>query len=120
MRKKQKGWVYLIANETAGTLKIGYSNNPERRLQALQTGSPYPLKMLKCIPGDKRLEHQLHRQFWNHHILNEWFYDCKPIREWFAEQHHTPAWKIAVVKFVFAILSILAAISMFQDVFHLR
>lgn len=59
------GWVYFIQHGgPEGAIKIGTtSGNPHARLRALQTGAPEPLRLLAAVPGDARLERELHAKF---------------------------------------------------------
>ncbi|MFF8423127.1 GIY-YIG nuclease family protein [Streptomyces sp. NPDC015680] len=43
--------VYLIGSAASTLVKIGWSDNPERRLRDLQTGSPLPLRSSKAAPS---------------------------------------------------------------------
>jgi T5orf172 domain len=56
-------------------VKIGRSNAIRRRLLALQTGSPYKLKLMGWINSDddKKLEASLHTRCWEMHSHGEWF-----------------------------------------------
>jgi hypothetical protein len=67
--------VYFIRSMSpVGEIKIGYSNNPQGRLQLLQTGNPYPLEVLATIPGEgRRKERELHERFATSRLSGEWF-----------------------------------------------
>ena len=72
--------VYFIAeneNEDHESLrvKIGRSRNIRARLRALQTGSPYELKLMGWIDSDDDhlLESLLHGHYASHHARLEWF-----------------------------------------------
>ncbi|MEQ8673448.1 MAG: GIY-YIG nuclease family protein [Aggregatilineales bacterium] len=66
-------YVYFIQQGDNGPIKIGYSAEPEKRLQTLSTASPYPLRILKTLKGGKALEQELHTRFANHQLEGEWF-----------------------------------------------
>jgi len=68
--------IYFIQQGNDGAIKIGISNNFEKRLAQLQTGSPYRLKVLLTINGNERLEKQLHNKFAEFRLSGEWF---KPV-----------------------------------------
>lgn len=70
---QQQGFVYVIGVVGDYTAKIGYSINPRRRFEHLQTGSPVPLKLLWTHPGDEDLEQALHRWFGDIRSHGEWF-----------------------------------------------
>ncbi|ACC74073.1 GIY-YIG nuclease family protein [Paraburkholderia phymatum] len=72
--------VYFIAeneNEDHESLrvKIGRSRDIRARLRALQTGSPYELKLMGWIDSDNDylLESRLHEHYASHHARLEWF-----------------------------------------------
>ena len=64
--------VYFIGNNN-GQVKIGYSKNPASRLSALQTASPYPLKILALKSGGTEVEADLHKRFSESRLEGEWF-----------------------------------------------
>lgn len=73
--------VYFIAeneNEDHNLLrvKIGRSKDLQVRLRALQTGSPYDLKLMGWIESDNdaQLEQKLHERYSDKNIRLEWFY----------------------------------------------
>ena len=73
--------VYFIAeneNEDHNSLrvKIGRSGDIKVRLRALQTGSPYDLKLMGWIESndDKQLELTLHERYSDQRIRLEWFH----------------------------------------------
>lgn len=72
-KSRPKGWVYFIANESSGAIKIGYSSDPEKRLSDLQVASPAKLRLIGRIPGGAELERQLHQKFWSLRLNGEWF-----------------------------------------------
>lgn len=67
------GYVYFIQGEDGGPIKIGWSESPEDRLSALQTGYPARLVLLGTIPGERALEGKTHRRFRHLRLHNEWF-----------------------------------------------
>jgi hypothetical protein len=70
-------WIYFIQNTFTRNLKIGQSDEPPRRRNAFKTGNDCELEILGVIPGDKKLEAELHRRFAHLQIKNvgrEWFY----------------------------------------------
>jgi DNA-binding Xre family transcriptional regulator len=70
--------VYFVQQGDNGPIKIGVTNNVNKRLTALQGGSPVPLKLLVTFDGDQAFEAFLHRKFAHLRVHNEWF---KPARE---------------------------------------
>ena len=62
---------YCIRQQVTNYLKIGKSENPQRRLKELQTGSPTTLTLLHSIEGD--FESELHQKFREFNLNGEWF-----------------------------------------------
>ena len=68
----ETGTVYFI--QGGKFVKIGYTEQPvATRLAAIQTGCPYPLRVLATVPGDTYLERDLHRMFSSWRTHGEWF-----------------------------------------------
>ena len=68
-----KGYVYVI--QCRNFIKIGTTNNPQKRLSELQVGCPFKLNLLQsfasCAPkaDEKRLHDLLHKR----RVRGEWF-----------------------------------------------
>ncbi|MER7692630.1 GIY-YIG nuclease family protein [Streptomyces sp. NPDC097610] len=69
----RKERVYLIGSADSPLVKIGWTDNPERRLRHLQTGSPVPLELLALFEGGHIVEAELHRRFADKRRHGEWF-----------------------------------------------
>lgn len=54
--------VYFIQAVEGGPIKIGFAQDPQKRLAEIQRMSPVPLQVLKVIPGDRNLEGAIHLQ----------------------------------------------------------
>ncbi|MEU9438370.1 GIY-YIG nuclease family protein [Streptomyces sp. NPDC048252] len=65
--------VYLIGSPSSPLVKIGWTDNPKRRLRNLQTGSPVPLRLLALFEGGNTVEAELHRRFADKRRHGEWF-----------------------------------------------
>ncbi|WP_331758636.1 GIY-YIG nuclease family protein [Streptomyces sp. NBC_01547] len=65
--------VYILGAEGSPLVKIGWTNNPSRRLADLQSGSPLALRLLATCEGDARLESALHGHFADRRVRGEWF-----------------------------------------------
>lgn len=63
---------------------VGYSKDPQRRLNTLQTGNSTPLQMLLTIPGTIQSERALHRRFKRDHVNLEWFNYSDDIQRYIA------------------------------------
>jgi len=74
-----QGSVYLIHMGGTTFYKIGMSLDPQIRLQTLQTGNPYPLRIVQTqiVQDMRNAETNLHRRFEAQRVLNlnarEWF-----------------------------------------------
>jgi hypothetical protein len=66
-------FVYFIQDGENGPIKIGLSNEPDKRIGKLQTGNPRELFLRHVIPGDRAVEHQLHDRFEPARVRGEWF-----------------------------------------------
>jgi hypothetical protein len=76
MRKKQNlegDYVYFFVNEDYGFCKIGYSKNPLSRIESLQSGCPFSLRILGFVEGDRVVERNFHKRFWANRSRGEWF-----------------------------------------------
>ena len=84
-----KKHLYVIQSDITGAIKIGISNNPKKRLQQLQTGSPYKLKLLTIVKGRGDLERSLHSFLkpYKQSCKGEWFdFDCTgSFPDWLSE-----------------------------------
>ncbi|MCP5076829.1 MAG: GIY-YIG nuclease family protein [Psychromonas sp.] len=74
-------YVYLIQSGTSrkAPVKIGMSDNPEKRIKQLQTGNPEMLRLIMSIKCNSRehaynLESTLHTLMAKKSIINEWFF----------------------------------------------
>jgi hypothetical protein len=74
-RLSMVGAVYAIRNDDRSVVKIGWSFDPLRRLQQLQTGSVDSLRLVAFIGASKKVEAELHELFADSRIRGEWFDD---------------------------------------------
>jgi len=74
--------VYFIYAKKARRIKIGYSNNPKKRICSIQTASPESLIQLAILDGERELEQAIHLHF--HHLREngEWFRAEGELFEW--------------------------------------
>ncbi len=83
-------YIYCISDGIE-LCKFGFSNNPDKRLKALQTGNPNKLKIIEkiLVEEDKvrNLEKQLHKDYAHKRVNGEWFRvtpeEGKDILGWF-------------------------------------
>lgn len=67
--------VYIIKHPD-GYYKIGISKDPRKRVKKLQNGCPKQLVLwatLRCTYPTNSVETDLHKQFSESHVRNEWF-----------------------------------------------
>lgn len=82
MSKDKKLYVAAAGN----TVKIGISNNPESRVQSLNTGNPEKIKLIQTHDSFKRFgktasefEDEIHDHLSEYHVRGEWFeLECLP------------------------------------------
>jgi hypothetical protein len=65
--------LYILQAKTTGFVKIGRSNDPEKRLLQLQTGCATPLKLILVAKERGNHEKELHRQLARYQTVGEWF-----------------------------------------------
>jgi hypothetical protein len=68
---KRRGFVYFLRGQAA--VKIGYSENPQRRVAHLQRQSPESLELVGVVAGSILLEQYFHRRFRKYRLHGEWF-----------------------------------------------
>ena len=56
-----------------GFVKIGYSSNPEERLNTIQTGNPYEVFLEATLDGGAGTEKEIQHFFSQYHHNREWF-----------------------------------------------
>jgi len=71
-------FVYFVLNEDCRAIKIGRAKDLNKRIKALQTASPVPLKLLKSVQlssekESHELEQSLHKRFSDFRMQGEWF-----------------------------------------------
>jgi DNA-directed RNA polymerase subunit RPC12/RpoP len=74
-----RSWVYFIEAVGLNKIKIGTSEDPEKRLRELATGSAVQLRIIARMPGDLEMERTLHRQFEHLRFDREWFHATKEL-----------------------------------------
>lgn len=79
---KGLGYVYFIEAVGLSRLKIGYSDDPEKRLRQLTTGSPVSLRIHARMPGNQTMEKEIQSRFSHLKVDNEWFHFTDEIREY--------------------------------------
>ncbi|HYF53527.1 MAG TPA: GIY-YIG nuclease family protein [Salinarimonas sp.] len=70
------GFIYAVQMGDGGPIKIGFSESAEtlpKRLRALQTGCPHPIRVLATMPGRVPDERDAHQALAAHRLKGEWF-----------------------------------------------
>jgi hypothetical protein len=91
LRETVQGFVYLLkADGLTGVYKVGYSTDPVRRLETIQTSCPVPLILEWVIPtlGNDGTELRIHRKFSEQRIHGEWFRLSKLDVQWIQTLRH--------------------------------
>ena len=71
--KSKEGFVYYIQEELDGNIKIGWSDDPIKRLSQHQTSNSRELRMLVYVKGSQEYEREIHRKFQTSKTTGEWF-----------------------------------------------
>lgn len=66
-----KGYVYAV--ECYGRIKIGFSEDPEKRFNKIASDAPFPCDLLGYWPGTKADELSAHQKFSRLRKHGEWF-----------------------------------------------
>lgn len=65
--------IYFVQSGPSGPIKIGVSNNLDRRLSNLSIDNAEPIALLASCDGGMPLEQRLHRTLRGHCYRGEWF-----------------------------------------------
>jgi DNA-binding transcriptional regulator YiaG len=65
--------VYFFGLDCDPLVKIGFSEDPLRRLHKAQSDCPYPLRLLAIVDGGEETEAAFHAEFASFHYRGEWF-----------------------------------------------
>lgn len=78
--EKDLGEVYFVQIERIGAIKIGWAKDANKRFYSLQSGSPYPLRVLYISSGHtKQDEKNVHILFDKYKMRGEWFHPDEKI-----------------------------------------
>jgi hypothetical protein len=75
---KRGGKIYFVA--APGRVKIGFTTNPQDRLDKLRHVDMEELSVIAIIDGTRKLERYLHDKAAPFRIKAEWFLDCAAVR----------------------------------------
>lgn len=68
-------YLYVAKNTSTGSLKVGISANPEKRIKALQVGCDGILELVATVSAENgfQSESDAHKRLSGHRIHGEWF-----------------------------------------------
>lgn len=73
-RPPSRSGVYFIGTSTSSEIKVGWSEDIDRRLNNLQVAHVEVLKLHAWIPStDPQVETKIHGHFNEHHVRGEWY-----------------------------------------------
>tara|TARA_R110000796_G_scaffold246165_1_gene370803 strand:+ start:65 stop:490 length:426 start_codon:yes stop_codon:yes gene_type:complete len=75
--------VYLASDEAKTCLKIGYSTNPERRMETLSSSKGVRIYPISFLGGGFDLESEALQKWTEHNVRGEWFEYRDEIVSWF-------------------------------------
>lgn len=75
------GTVYAVQGVSGGPIKIGWTQDLDRRLGELQTGNAQPLRVIAACVGRRVDEQELHVRFAHLRLCGEWFKDDPELRK---------------------------------------
>lgn len=88
---EREGHVYFVQSRgPGGPVKIGWSQDVERRIAELQTANAHKLVLLGRVKGTMEREAALHAQFAHLRMEAEWFRDAPEIHAFIAENGIAP------------------------------
>lgn len=72
----RRGVVYFVEAVGVARIKIGWSSFEDvtSRIEDLQTGCPFDLRLLGVMPGSPQHEGEIQRRFARAHARGEWFH----------------------------------------------
>lgn len=80
------GFVYFLQSGPSGPIKIGWSQDVERRIEQLQTANAQRLVLLGTLRGRMEDEAALHTRFAHLRMEGEWFQDAQEIHLYLHER----------------------------------
>ena len=71
--QKSGGCIYFIQAENGGLVKIGYTENLDKRFRIIQAHSPERMRIIGKIKGSMATEEEIHSKFARDRRHGEWF-----------------------------------------------
>lgn len=79
---ERDGNVYFVESGEGGPIKIGWSQDVERRIGELQVANAHKLHLLGVVPGTMKKEGELHAKFAHVRMEAEWFQNTEEIHKY--------------------------------------
>jgi hypothetical protein len=79
--------IYFVLNTKTNSVKIGTTENLNKRLPQLQTSSDDLLVVILTLQGDCELEKRLHLRFSEFRLKGEWFSFSEEVKRFVNETH---------------------------------
>src|SRR5690606_37164476 len=73
--------IYVLRSDDL--VKIGFTDDLHRRVQAIIAAVPVPVEFVGYMPGTREVEAHLHRQFAAHRFSGEWYVETPDMRRIF-------------------------------------
>jgi hypothetical protein len=83
--KDRDGMVYFVEAGAGGPIKIGWTQDIDRRIAELQTANAHKLTLLGMVPGTMETEASLHARFSHLRLEAEWFKNSEEIHDFLRE-----------------------------------
>ena len=74
--------------EVNGSVKIGFSNQPEKRMVTFRSSTPGTAALLGVAYGDRTKERLIHHRWKHLQCKGEWYTLTPELREWIARHCH--------------------------------
>ncbi|WP_049732839.1 YdaS family helix-turn-helix protein [Rhizobium ecuadorense] len=75
--------IYFI--ECSGRVKVGFSEDPWRRVSKVAADSPFPCTLIGVMSGDRSVETHVQKQWKHLHCHREWFAASKEFLVWISD-----------------------------------
>jgi hypothetical protein len=93
-RKKSRGaFVYLFHDEHQNLLKIGFTENPQRRFKEIKNANTNKITFIGYFEGSRTNESILHNIWKKYRKRLEWFYYADEIVDYFRNHPKFNEWK---------------------------
>ena len=90
--------IYFIQGNITKKIKIGVSENAEKRIKDLRAASPDELILLGYAVGNSEEERTLHQRFDAYRLHGEWFDDCKEIHDFIRQCGHDNLYGLSMLQ----------------------